>query len=147
MTPRDIVDTFAQLAARCLDALISKYEGTERPTVWTGLFLRPREGGDPVRSGALEGLGTFKLHGRGCQFELDSGADLDVDWDSEGRAVFDSWRILMYARSIGDQHVDREALRAAASGTPGVTQLAEDIFTWPNGRYDVIRGDTDAPSA
>lgn len=147
MTPRDIVDTFTQLTARCLDALMSKYEGTERPTLWTGLFLRPRDGGDPVRSGALDGLGTFKLHGRGCQFELDSGADLDVDWDSEGRAVFDSWRLLMYARSTGDQQVEREALRVAASADPGVVQLDDDVFTWPNGRYDVTPAETDAPGA
>lgn len=109
MTSREIVEAFAMLTARCLDALVAKYEGTERPTVWTGLFLQPRDGGEPVRSGALEGLGIFKLHGRGCQFELDSGADVDVDWDAEGRAVFDSWRVLMYARSIGDTCVDQES--------------------------------------
>ncbi len=142
MTPREIVDTFAQLTSRCLEVLIIRYEGTERPTVWTGLFLRPREGGDLVRSGALEGLGTFKLHGRGCQFELESGADLDVDWDSEGRAVFDSWRILMYARSIGDEGVDQETLRVAAGSDPALTQLAEDLFTWPGSRYDINRGET-----
>ncbi|WP_248582729.1 hypothetical protein [Nocardioides sp. InS609-2] len=142
MTPREIVDTFAQLTALCLDALIINYEGTERPTVWTGLFLRPRDGGDPVRFGVLEGLGTFKLHGRGCQFELESGADLDVDWDSEGQAVFDSWHILMYARSVGDEGVDQEALRVAASGDPAITQLAEDLFTWPGGRYNITRDET-----
>jgi hypothetical protein len=141
MTPRELVDTFTQLTAQCLDALIVKYEGTDRPTVWTGLFLQPREGGETVRSGALEGLGTFKLHGRGCQFELNSGADLDVDWDKEGRAVFDSWRILMYARSIGDEDVKQEALRIAASGEPDITQLAQDLFTWPGGRYDIACGE------
>lgn len=139
MTPSEIVHTFAQLTARCLDVLVRTYDGTERPTIWTGLFLRPRDGGDPVRSGRLDGLGAFKLHGRGCQFELESGADLDVDWDDQGRAVFDSWRILMYARSVGRADVSRDDLRAAAGQDPGLVQLAEDLFTWPGGRYDVTR--------
>lgn len=140
MTPSDIVDSFAQLTAQCLDALIAKYEGTERPTVWTGLFLQPRDGGESVRSGALEGLGSFKLHGRGCQFELDSGADVDVDWDVEGRAVFDSWRVLMYARSIGERSVDQRTLREAAAVAATVVAIGPDTFTWPGRRYDLTLG-------
>ncbi len=140
MTPRQIVEDFALLTAQCLDALVARYEGTERPTVWTGLFLQPRGGGELVRSGALEGLGTFKLHGRGCQFELESGADVDVDWDAEGRAVFDSWRVLMYARSIGDTSVDQESLRQAASEVAAIVALGPDSFTWPDRRYDLTLG-------
>lgn len=128
--------TFLRLAARCLDVLMVHYVGPERPTVWTGMLLRPRDGSDPVRGGDLPGLGTFKLHGRGCQFELDSGEDLDIDWDSEGRAVFDSWRILLFARSIGDDAVEREALRLAAAKSPSVSQIADDLFTWPDRGYD-----------
>ena len=141
MTPREIVETFAHLTAHCLDALIANYEGTDRPTVWTGLFLRPRDGGDPVRSGALEGLGTFRLHGRGCQFELESGADVDVDWDARGRAVVDSWRILMYARSIGQTSVDQESLREAAAEVATLVALGPDTFTWPDQRYDLTLGE------
>lgn len=139
MTPREIVDAFAQLTAGCLDALIAKYAGTERPTVWTGLFLQPRGGGEPVRSGELVGIGTFKLHGRGCQFELESGADVDIDWDDEGRAVFDSWRVLMYARSLGDASVDQESLRKAASEVSILAQIGPDLFTWTDRRFDVTR--------
>lgn len=141
MTPGEIVDAFTQLTAQCLEALIAEYEGTDRPTVWTGLFLRPRDGGGPVRSGELEGLGSFKLHGRGCRFELESGADVDVDWDDQGRAVFDSWRILMYARSVGDRSVDQESLREAASEKSSLVQIDPDTFTWVDRRYDVTRGD------
>jgi hypothetical protein len=141
MTPHEIVETFAQMTAQCLDALIDNYDGTERPTVWTGLFLRPRNGGEPVRSGALEGLATFKLHGRGCQFELVTGADVDVDWDSEGRAVFDSWRVLMYAQSIGEVSVDQRTLRQAATEVATVVAIGPDTFTWPDRRYDLTVGD------
>jgi len=140
MNPRQIVEVFALLAAQCLDALIARYEGIERPTVWTGLFLQPRGGGEPARCGALEGLGTFKLHGRGCQFELESGADVDVDWDAEGRAVFDSWRVLMYARSIGVTSVDQESLRQAASEVATIVAIGPDNFTWPDQRYDLTLG-------
>lgn len=139
MTALEIVDAYARLTARCLDAVIARYGGTERPTVWTGLWLRPRDGGDPVRSGELEGLGSFRLHGRGCQFELQSGADLDVDWNDEGRAIFDSWRLLMYARSVGDTSVDQESLRQAASQSPMLTQIGPDTFTWTDRRYDLTR--------
>lgn len=137
--PHEIVDSFLRLTARCLDALLTQYGGTERPTVWTGLFLVPRDGSDPVRSGSLEGLGTFHLHGRGCRFELETGEDLDVDWDDDGRAVFNSWRILMFARTMGDQSIKLDALEAAAAQTPSIVQIAPDEFTWADKRYDLSR--------
>lgn len=137
MDPRETVDAFVRLTARCLDALLAKYGGTERPTVWTGLWLVPREGSDPVRSGRLDGLGIFNLHGRGCRFELDTGEALDVDWDGDGRVVFDSWRIHMFALSIGELSVDMETLEAAAAQAPSIVQLAPNQFSWPDGRYDV----------
>lgn len=135
-TARRIVDDFASVAGDCLTALLVKYEGVERSTVWMGMFLQPRDGSVPVRSGDLEGLGSFQIHGRGCRFELESGADIDVDWDEDGRAVFDSWRLLMYARSVGAE-VGRDALRAATSANPMLIQLGPDTFTWPGGRFAV----------
>lgn len=141
MTPGEIVETFTYLTGRCLDALKEEYESLERGTVYTGLMLLPRGGGSPTRSGSLHGLGDFKLHGYGCQFELYSGEDLDLDWDAQGRAIFDSWRILMFARSIGDNLIDRETLRVAATKNSSVVQLSDDLFTWPNGKYDLELSD------
>ncbi len=140
MTPREIVEAFALLTAQCLDALVGRFEGAGRPNVLTGSHLQPRGGGEPVRSGSLEGMGSFKLHGRGCQFGLTSGADVDVDWDAEGRAVFDSWRVLMYARSIGETSVDHGSLRQAASEVATIVALGPDCFTWPDRRYDLTLG-------
>ncbi|GAB3622383.1 hypothetical protein GCM10027418_04650 [Mariniluteicoccus endophyticus] len=140
MTPGEIVEAFVQLTAQCLDALVVRFEGTERPTIWTGVLLQPRDGSHLVRSGALDCLGTFRLHGRGCRFELESGADVDVDWDAEGRAVFDSWRVLMYARSIGEASVDQESLRQAALDAVAVVAIGPDTFTWPHRRYDLTVG-------
>lgn len=142
MTPGDTVDAFVRLTTKCLDTLITHYEGTERPTAWAGMRLRPRDGERLVRSGSLGDLGTFHVHGMGCLFELHSGADVDVNWDSDGRAVFDSWRVLMYARSLGDDLNDQEALRAAASKAEGVLQIGPDSFTLTHRRYDVVRSTT-----
>lgn len=133
----EIVESFFRLTSRCLDALFMQYGGTERPTVWTGLWLVPRDGSDPVRSGRLDEWCAFHLHGRGCRFELDTGEDLDVDWDDDGRAVFDSWRILMFARSIGNETVSKESLRTAAMQMPSIFQIAHDQFSWPDRRYDL----------
>jgi hypothetical protein len=139
MTAETIVESFQILAAQCLDALMTEYAGMEWSTVWTGNSLRPRDQTRPVRSGSLQGLGTFRLHGRGCQFELDSGADVDVVWDDAGRATFDSWRMLMYARSIGEEDVDRASLRIAASKDSALVQLEADEFTWARPRRGVVR--------
>lgn len=68
------------------------------------------------------------------------GADLDVDWDAEGRAVFDSWRVLMYARSIGNASVDQESLRQAASELATIVAIGPDTSTWPDRRYDLTLG-------
>lgn len=141
LTPYETVDAFVRLASRCLEALLLMYGGTERPTVWTGLWLVPRDGGEPVRSGTLPGLGTFQLHGIGCRFELGTGEDVDVDWDDQGRVVFDSWRMWIYAESRADaSSVERGALRLAAAEHPSLLEVAHDTFTWQDQRFNVTRG-------
>ncbi|WP_418057503.1 DUF6896 domain-containing protein [Pimelobacter simplex] len=122
MTPQQIVSSFVEITERCLDALLGEYGG------------RP-----PVRTGVLDGRVRFQLHGIGCRFELDDGTDVDVDWDDNGYAVFDSWRILMYAHSIGDERVERDELRVAAAEHPRLTQVTPDWFTWSDGRYALGR--------
>ncbi|MCO7239089.1 hypothetical protein [Aeromicrobium sp. CnD17-E] len=137
VTSGEHVEGFLQLASRCLDALVLQFKGLDRPTVWTGLFAVPRDGTVPVRSGRLEGLGTFILHGRGCRFELDSGRDLSVDWDGEGRLVLDAWQVLMYARSAGDEHVQQKEIAAALRAVPVLRQIDDVSFTWMDDRYDL----------
>lgn len=67
-----------------------------------------------------------------------AAAGMPADGGSPGgRAVFDSWRILMFARSIGDDSVDREALRVAAADTTSIVQIGPDTFAWANRRYEV----------
>ena len=136
MTPEQAVEAFLMLTSKCLDTLSELYGGSDRPAVGTGTAL-PRNSKGAIRSGKLPGLGTFERHGRGCRFELRAGEDLDVDWDEEGRAVFNSWRLLMFANSVGYTSADRESLRLAAARSPNTTQIAADWFTWPDKRHDL----------
>lgn len=137
MTPAEVVRGFAILTAQCLDALMITFEGIEKRAVAEGALLLRRDGSGPARSGRLEPLGRYVLHGRGCRFELDSGEDLDVDWDSDGRAIFDTWRMLMFARSIHANSVDRESLRLAAIDDPLLWHVKDDWFTWADRNYDL----------
>ena len=135
-TPADIVHLFVGLTGRCLDLLLLEYGGHERKSASEPAMLLPRDGSRPVLNGRFGSIGRFKLHGRGCQFELDTGEDLDVDWDSGGRPVFDSWRLLMFAKSLG-QKADRESLRLAAIADPSIRQVRTDSFTWINRTFDL----------
>jgi hypothetical protein len=56
------------------------------------------------------------------------------------RAVSNSWRILMFARSIGNEIVGKESLRIAAMQSPSILQIAPDQFSWPDRRYDLTWG-------
>lgn len=87
-----------------------------------------------MRSGVLEGLGTFTIHGRGCRFELASGEDADVDRDDDGRADSGSWRVTTFARSIGEMPAEQQGLRRAPSEVGAIVALGPDTFTWPHGR-------------
>jgi cell division protein FtsI/penicillin-binding protein 2 len=58
-------------------------------------------------------VGTYKLHGTGCRFELESGEEVDFDWDPDGRPTFDRWRVRNYARSIGHDEVTADQLAEA----------------------------------
>jgi hypothetical protein len=139
-SPDDIVARFADTIVGCLIALRREFIGFERPAVGQPMALRPREALGTVRSGALEGIGRFQMHGRGCRFELTDGADVDVDWAEDGRIQFDSWKILMFASSVGKSSVDRDALRAAAQTAPTIEQLDDDSFTIARDDFTVSWG-------
>ena len=128
-SPDDTVAHFADTIVRCLTALSREYIGIERPAVGHPMALQPREAEGTVRSGALEGIGRFQVHGRGCRFELTDGTEVDVDWGEDGTVQFDSWKILMFARSVGRSSFGRDSLRAAARTAPTIKQIDDDRFT------------------
>jgi hypothetical protein len=75
--------------------------------------------GSRSRADVIPGVGSFKLHGVGCRFEFESGAEVDFDWDREDRPTFDRFRVIQFARSLGsevsasDVDVALRALRSA----------------------------------
>lgn len=140
MTPDELVVRFADLALDCLAALRHEYAGFDRLSVRLPMTVQPRSGGESVRSGELIGLGRFRIHGGGCRFELTGGEEVDVDWDNDGTVVFDSWRILMFAKSMGNSSMGRDSLRMAASGCPSLKPVRDDWFTLANRGFDVVRG-------
>ena len=139
-SPDDTVAQFADTVVRCLTALSREYTGFERPAVGQPMALRPREAKGTVRFGALEGIGRFQVHGRGCRFELTDGTEVDVDWAADGTVQFDSWKILMFARSVGKSSIDRDALRASARTAPTIEPIDDDNFTIARGDFTISWG-------
>jgi hypothetical protein len=100
MTGEEIVVAFIALLGVCGRAFAAVSLGVSRSGPTEPLTAAVSHG-SRVRSGIIEGLGSFHLHGIGCRFELDGGEDIDFDWDADGAVVFDSWRLRSFASSIG----------------------------------------------
>jgi len=77
-----------------------------------GLLVGRTVDGLYERTRLVEGVGEFSFHGIGCLLERADGALVDFDWDSDGREVFDPYRIRRFGRSI-DSVFDERALRDA----------------------------------
>lgn len=101
MSPEQIVSAFVRDLRACTYAVRTQFAGAGRLQPGEPLVLMPIRGGAGQRSGRLEGLGDFTLHGQGCRVDLDSGAVVDFDWDQDLRQVFDGWRLQQFAKSIG----------------------------------------------
>lgn len=57
---------------------------------------------------------SYKVHGAGCRFACDNGAQVDVDFAADGSEVFDLWRLRWYGLSLPEPvEVTDEDLRAA----------------------------------
>ncbi|MGR2752545.1 DUF6896 domain-containing protein [Agromyces arachidis] len=134
-----MVAQFIAAVVVCLTALRREYGAFERPAVDQPMVLLPRDAAGTVRSGVLDALGRFQLHGRGCRFELTDGSEVDVDWAFDGTLEFDSWKIWMFARSVGRSSIDREAVRAAAQAAPALKQINPDLFTLASDTFSLSR--------
>jgi hypothetical protein len=124
MKPDDIaIDFVANLFAVQL-AIREQFGGLSRQFPIAPLALTPRNGGRHVRSGQLEGVGEFRLHGIGCIVEFTTGEVIDFDWDADGCETFDRWRLSQFAQSRGLEGVSADLLFDAARRIPGVTDGA-----------------------
>lgn len=68
------------------------------------------------RSGHV-GTYSYTVHGAGCRFVCDDGAEVDVDFAADGSVIFDLWRLRWYGLSppepldVTDEDL-RDAVRA-----------------------------------
>lgn len=100
MTAHDIVLAFIASLALCLRGLRKEFTGVSRDSATTPLMGR-NAAGEGSRVGRIEGLGAYQFHGVGCRVEMDSGEEVNFDWDEAGDPVFDAWRLRGYAESLG----------------------------------------------
>ena len=128
MAPEDIVADFVGRVIECGLALREQFGGASRNEPRSPLSLFVADDGRRVRRGSLEGVGEFRIHGSGCRFEFASGEVVDFDWDQDGREVFDAWRLMSYARSLGIEPESEEPLRDAARETAGLFEVRPGWF-------------------
>ncbi|MFF8782850.1 DUF6896 domain-containing protein [Streptomyces sp. NPDC015140] len=65
------------------------------------------------RSGHISAY-SYTVHGAGCRFVSGSGTEVDVDFEANGSAIFDLWRLRWYGLSLPDPlDVTDEDLRSA----------------------------------
>lgn len=129
MTAEEIVAEFVGRVIECDMALRETFEGTGREGAGSPLSLLTADGRQ-VRTGKLEGIGEFRMHGIGCRFDLISGEIVDFDWDADGRESFDAWRLKIYADSLGFGSESQDSLRDAARRTAGLTEVRPGWFAF-----------------
>ncbi|MFJ5259839.1 DUF6896 domain-containing protein [Streptomyces sp. NPDC088387] len=65
------------------------------------------------RSGQIDTY-SYTVHGAGCRFVCDNGAEVDVDFAADGSEIFDLWRLRWYGLSLPEPlDVTDEDLRTA----------------------------------
>lgn len=117
MTPTSAV-TARELVVAYLSALAMAVAELRAAFPWIGrvgspgLLVGRTVDGLYERTRIVEGVGEFSFHGIGCLLERADGALVDFDWDSDGREVFDPYRIRRFGRSLGSV-CDESALRDA----------------------------------
>jgi hypothetical protein len=131
------VGQFVDRLVQVVSALREEFEGARRPPAAEPLELIARAKPSAVRSGHLEAVGDFSLHGVGCLVECLDGALLDFDWD-DSREVFDGWRLRGFAESLGVGGLSVADMEAAArrspilaEGPPGWFSVGEPSETPP----------------
>ncbi|MFF3838251.1 DUF6896 domain-containing protein [Streptomyces sp. NPDC001930] len=82
------------------------------------------------RSGHV-GTYSYKVHGAGCRFVNDNGSEVDVDFEADGKEVFDLWRLRGYGLSLPEPlDVTDEDLRSAVQSLqPLLTEVRPGWFS------------------
>ena len=130
MSPEEVVLSFVTSVSLCERALRTEFTDIYRDSPIAPLMARGPDGVGR-REGHIDGFGTYKFHGRGCRFELDSGEFVDFDWKDQN-TIFNPWRLRLFAESLGFLDVgEPELLEACRSLVRNgiLTELPHDFFT------------------
>jgi hypothetical protein len=82
------------------------------------------------RSGQV-GTYSYTVHGAGCRFVSDNGAEVDVDFAAEGSEIFDLWRLRWYGLSLPEplDVTDQDLRTAVRSLQPLLTEVRPGWFS------------------
>ncbi|MFJ9447912.1 DUF6896 domain-containing protein [Kitasatospora sp. NPDC101235] len=109
-TARDLVLGYVDALNAVDEAMRAAIPSLERLADVLGLVRSHRIIGRSGRVGAY----SYAVHGAGCRFVCDDGAEVDVDFAADGSEVFDVWRLRCYGLSLPEPlDVTDEDLRAA----------------------------------
>ncbi|WP_328404442.1 hypothetical protein OHS70_35490 [Streptomyces sp. NBC_00390] len=80
------------------------------------------------------GTYSYKVHGAGCRFVSDNGADVDVDFAADGSEVFDFWRLRWYGLSLPEplDVTDQDLRSAVQSLQPLLNEVRPGWFSVAN---------------
>ncbi|MFE3144415.1 DUF6896 domain-containing protein [Streptomyces scopuliridis] len=88
------------------------------------------------RIGRSDHIGTYfyKVHGAGCRFVSDNGAEVDVDFAADGSEIFDLWRLRGYGLSLPEplDVTDQDMRSAVQSLQPLLTEVRPGWFSVAN---------------
>lgn len=104
-----LIEQFRAALVHAQDQLKNRFAVVGRTGLPVGALAGMSRTGDIERQGLFESGDEFSFHGAGCRVLLEDGTEIDFDWDSDGRQVFDPWRLAGYLESRG---LNDEATRA-----------------------------------
>ncbi|WP_345628951.1 DUF6896 domain-containing protein [Streptomyces thinghirensis] len=83
------------------------------------------------KAGRIQESVEYNVHGSGCLFVEDSGAEVDVDFLEEGTEVFDAWRIRRLSVSLGEESSESlDEIVAACRKLVSLGRLSEPRSGW-----------------
>ncbi|MEV0982511.1 hypothetical protein [Streptomyces sp. NPDC049915] len=124
---RELVLGYVQALNAVDEAMRAAIPSLERLVDVLGLV---RSRGIISRSGHV-GTYSYEVHGAGCRFVCDNGAEVDVDFAADGSEIFDLWRLRWYGLSLPEPiDVTDEDLRAAVRSLhPLLTEVRPGWFS------------------
>ena len=108
-SPEEMVVAYVVAVGVCSLALSESTLSVDRASPISPLCAT-EPSGRRVRGGVIPGVGTYRLHGFGCRFELETGEEVDFDWGPDAQPRFDVWRLQTFARSRGGPTLSDDAI-------------------------------------